>query len=55
MIGKTIFLKYRTQDVVEKLFPDPSRKSKFSISLDQYYKVLCNLFLFYTKFSYQVY
>ena len=35
------FLKNHTENVLEKLFPDPfQKKSKLSISLDQYSKVL---------------
>ena len=41
-----MFLKNNTQNVLEKLFPDPfqkkkkKKKSKLSISLDQWCKVL---------------
>ena len=39
-----------TQTIVEKLFPDPFlKKSKLSISLDQYSKVLYILFLLFVK------
>ena len=41
-------MKNHTQNVVDKLFPDPfSKNSKSSISLDQYFKVI--LFLFFAK------
>ena len=40
---RSMFLKNNTQNVLEKLFPDPfqkKKKSKLSISLDQWCKVL---------------
>ena len=37
------------QNVVEKLFPDPFLKSKLSMYLNQYSKVLYSLFLLYAK------
>ena len=42
---RNILLKNHTQNMVEKLF----KKSKFSISLDQYRKVLNSLFLLYAN------
>ena len=43
-------MKKQTQNMVEKQFPDPFlKKSKLSISLNQYSKVLYNLFLLYAK------
>ena len=43
------FFKNDTQNVLEKLFPDLFlKKSKLSISLDQWYKVLWSLFLLYS-------
>ena len=41
------FLENSLQNVLEKLFPD--KKSKLSISMNQYSKVLYNLFLLYSK------
>ena len=43
-------MKKQTQNMVEKQFPDPFlKKSKLSISLNQYSKVLYSLFLLYAK------
>ena len=48
MKRETFFLKNHTQNVVEKLFSDPSQnKSKLSISLDQQSKVLYSFYCFY--------
>ena len=47
---RNIFLGNHTQKVMAKLFPDPFlKKSKWSISLDQYSKVLYILFLLFAK------
>ena len=45
---KTFSFENHIQNVVEKLFPDPS-KSKSSVSLDQQSKVLYILFLLHVK------
>ena len=46
---ETLFLKNHTQDVVEKLPCPFSKKSKFSLSLDQYSEALYRLFLLDVK------
>ena len=41
---KNIFLENHTEDVVEKLLPDPFLESKLNISLDQQSEVSYSLF-----------
>ena len=47
-----IFFLNHTQNVEEKLFPDPfPKKARLGISLDQQSKALWSLFLLYAKFK----
>ena len=47
---RNIFVKNYTQNAIEILFPVPFlKKTKLSISMDQYSKVLFSLFLLYAN------